>query len=363
MKINIIGAGPAGSYTAYLLAKNGHEVKVYEKNPEIGKPVQCTGILSDYFTKTMQPKSEFVLNTITKTRIYSPNNKFIETKIKTNYVICRKKFDNYLADKAKKTGAKYHLNHSFQSYKKESNKLISTLNHKGKQITSESNILIGADGPLSKVTECSELNKNRKFVIGTQIEAKLKNNNVVEFYPHIGCYSWIVPINKNTVRIGVVSYKDSKKLFDKFVKQKLGKNYKTIENQSGIIPIFNPKNKVQKNNVYLIGDAAGFVKATSGGGINQSLKAAEILTGCINNNKNYNLEIKRNLFPNLYFHLLAHNIIQKFNDKDWNILIKTFNEPKLKKILQTESRDNIIKMLIKITIAKPSLLKYLHKLF
>ena len=356
MKINIIGAGPAGNYSAYLLAKKGYEVHVYEKNPEIGKPVQCTGILSDYFHKIMQPKKEFVLNTINKTRIYSPNNKFIETRIKTNYVICRKKFDNYLAEKAKKAGVKYYLNHSFKSCEKEDNKIISTLNNKGKQITSNSDILIGADGPLSRVAE--SINKNRKYVIGTQIEAKLKNNNVVEFYPFIGCYAWIVPINKKEVRIGVVSYKDSKKLFDKFIKGKLGNNYKIMENQSGIIPIFNPKTKVQKDNIYLIGDSAGFVKATSGGGINQSLKAAEILTDCINNNKNYDFEIKKKLFPSLYLHLLIHKIMQKFNNNDWNNLIKTFNEPKLQKILQAESRDNIIKMLIKIAIAKPSLIKY-----
>ena len=60
MKVDVIGAGPAGSYTAYCLAKKGHAVNVYEKDPVIGKPVQCTGILSDYFTTIMEPKKDFV---------------------------------------------------------------------------------------------------------------------------------------------------------------------------------------------------------------------------------------------------------------------------------------------------------------
>ena len=34
--ISIIGAGPAGSYTAYLLAKKGKEVIVYEDGNKIG---------------------------------------------------------------------------------------------------------------------------------------------------------------------------------------------------------------------------------------------------------------------------------------------------------------------------------------
>mgnify|MGYP000583689921 CR=1 FL=1 len=40
MKINIIGAGPSGCYSAYVLSKYGYDVKVYEehsKNGEFGK--------------------------------------------------------------------------------------------------------------------------------------------------------------------------------------------------------------------------------------------------------------------------------------------------------------------------------------
>lgn len=360
MDITIIGAGPAGCYSAYLLAKSGHSVQVYEKQPKIGSPVQCTGILSDYFKSLMDPKEDFVLNKVKKTRIYSPNNDFVETKLKTNYVVCRKKFDNYLANLAKKQGVKFHLNHSFKSFKNVENKLLITVNHKNvfKRVTSD--ILIGADGPLSPVAKSAGLFKKRQFVIGTQIEAKLKNDNVVEFYPYLGCYAWIVPVDSKTVRIGVSGYKNTKKIFHKFALEKIGIDYdkKTIENQSGIIPVFNPFVKVQKNNVYLIGDAATFVKATSGGGINQSLKAAKILTYCINNNKNYNIEWKKELFANLFTHLTAHKIMTKFKDNDWNDLIKYFNEPKLKNILYSESRDNIVKMMFKIMINKPILVKY-----
>jgi digeranylgeranylglycerophospholipid reductase len=365
MNICIVGAGPAGNYTAYLLAKSGHRVQVYEKQPKIGSPVQCTGILSDHFKSILTPKEDFVLNIINKTRIYSPNNNYIETKLKTNYIICRKKFDNYLANLAKKQGVKFYLNHSFKSYKQIKNQLEISVNNKGILKKIKSDILIGADGPISAVSKSANLFNNRKFVIGTQIEAKLKNDNVVEFYPYLGCYAWIVPVDKNTVRIGISGYKDTKKIFQKFAIDKLGINYdkKTIENQSGIIPVFNPFVQTQKNNIYLVGDAATFVKTTSGGGINQSLKAAKILTDSINNNKNYNIEWKKRLFANLFTHLTAHNIMTKFKENDWNDLIDYFNEPKLKKILYSESRDNIVKMMFKIITSKPSLIKYARYLF
>jgi digeranylgeranylglycerophospholipid reductase len=360
MKINVIGAGPAGNYTAYLLAKKGHSVCVYEKDPVIGSPVQCTGILSDYFLTLMKPKKEFVENTIEKTRIYSPNGKFIEIKIKKNYVICRKKFDNYLADLAKKSGVNYHLNHSFAGFKKKGGKIISKINHNGKTVFSESGILIGADGPLSPVAKAAGLFKDRKFIIGTQIEARMRNDNAVEFYPYIGCYAWIVPKNKEVVRIGVAAYKNTPEIFRNFAKEKLGKDYekKIIENQSGVIPVFNPGVKAQKDNIYLVGDAATFVKATSGGGINQSLKAAGILCESIEQEKSYEREWKKQMFINLYMHLVVHKMMQKFSNEDWNELISAFSEKKMKNILYSESRDNLVKMVLKIALTKPSLFKY-----
>ncbi len=364
MEISIIGGGPAGNYTAYLLAKKGHSVRVYEKDAQIGLPVQCTGILSDYFLTLMEPKQDFVENIIEKTRIYSPNGKHIELKIKKNYVICRKKFDNYLADLAKKAGAKYYLNHSFKSFEKgkEKNRLIVRLKNKEKEIHSECDILIGADGPLSPVAKTTGMFDERQFFIGTQIETRLKKDNCVEFYPYLGCYAWIVPKNKETVRIGVVAYKKSPELFRKFASDKLGKIYvkKTFENQSGIIPVFNPKIKVQKDNIYLVGDAATFVKATSGGGINQSLKASRILADCIDKKKDYNKEWKKIMYRELLAHLIIHKMMLKFNEEDWNALIESFSSLKMKKILYSESRDRLLHMLFKIAIADPSLFRYVR---
>jgi len=360
MRIDIIGGGPAGNYTAYLLAKKGHSINLYEKDSEIGKPVQCTGILSDYFLTLMSPKKEFIDNVVEKTRIYSPNGHFIEAKIKKNYVICRKKFDSYLAELAKEQGAKYHLNQSFKGFEKKDEKIISRINNSGKELFSEADILVGADGPLSPVAKSADLYGERNFVIGTQVEAKMRNDNAVEFYPYIGCYAWIVPKNKNVVRIGVASYKNSPELFKNFAKAKLGKDYEKrfLEHQSGVIPVFNPRVKAQAKNIYLIGDAATFVKATSGGGINQSLKAATILAECIDKGKNYDKEWKKSMFRNLHAHLIIHKMMLKFKEEDWDSLIDTFSQEKMKKILYSESRDKIVKMLTRIALTKPSLFKY-----
>ena len=48
----------------------------------------------------------------------------------------------------------------------------------------------------------------------------------------------------------------------------------------------------------------------------------------------------------------------KFSDDDWNKLIEYFSQAKVRKLLYSESRDNIIKMVIKILITEPKLLRF-----
>ena len=315
VKIAIIGAGPAGNYCALLLAKQGHSVDHY-----------------------------------------------LEADIKRNYVICRVKFDNYLADMGRAKGAKFHLSHSFSTFQKEKGRLIVRLNNLGHEVRADADILVGADGPLSPVAKAAGLFAGRRFVIGTQIEAEKKNDNVVEFYPYIGCYAWIVPRNRDVVRIGISAYRNNIELFKKFVRDKIGQDYdkRTIENQSGVIPVFNPSVKARKGNVFLVGDAATFVKATSGGGINQSLKAASILAECIRTGKDYDLEWRRQMYRNLHVHLIMHKMLLKFTEKDWNELVRVFSEEKMKKILYSESRDRLVSMARRIAISKPSLFRYIR---
>ena len=106
--IVIIGAGPVGSYCAYLLSKAGKEVSVFEEHKDIGLPIQCTGIITGILKNIIKINKDIIVNEISKARIFSPNKKYVEINFKEkNLIINRKKFDNYIADMAKKSGAKF----------------------------------------------------------------------------------------------------------------------------------------------------------------------------------------------------------------------------------------------------------------
>ena len=99
--------------------------------------------------------------------------------------------------------------------------------------------------------------------------------------------------------------------------------------QGGLIPIYSPKLKVQKGNIYLVGDAAAHVKATTGGGLVHGLIAAECLAESIIKKKgSYEQSWRKKIGKDLWIHLMIRNILNRFADKDYNYLIKLAGKKK-----------------------------------
>ena len=115
---------------------------------------------------------------------------------------------------------------------------------------------------------------------------------------------------------------------------------------------------MQKNNINLIGDAETQIKATTGGGIITSLKAAHTLCDCIINNKNYNKEFKKHSGRELLLHLKIRNILNKFSDKDYDYLLKLMSQEKVKKILKKYDRDTPIPLVLNLLLREPRFLLF-----
>jgi len=351
--IAIIGAGPAGCYAAYLLAKAGKQVHIFEEHSSVGRPVQCTGIVTSSASRFVDIKKGFVINKIKKARIYSPDKKFVEVRLKKpNIIIDREKFDRYLAKKAVSAGAKLSLNSRFVGIKGSS----ILLRQKNMVKSISPSCIIGADGPLSPVAKSAGIFGKRCFLTGVQARARLENDNAVEFFPFAGGFAWSVPENENIARIGAAARKDIAKLFNSLKKQKKLDGRKIIEKQAGLIPIYN-KCKIQKGNIFLLGDAALHVKATTGGGIVQGLTAAKALADSIITNQPYK-KLLKNLNFELWIHKKARTVLDKFSKKEYNNLVEIFNKPKNKRVLENTDRDNISLIALKLLLSEPQLLKY-----
>ena len=355
--ISIIGAGPSGSHLAYLLSKHD-DVNLYEEHSEIGKPVQCTGLVTSSIKDHLKLESKFILNKIKDITVIAPSKQSITFNLKNpNIILDRELFDKHLAEKAMDNGVRYNLSSRFISHSRDK------ISIKVKKTTRliDTDILVGADGPLSNVAKSAGLFNNRKFVIGLQARIKLKDINVNElkFFLGYGSFAWIVPENEYIAKIGVVSKHNPKMFFDHLCKEV--KQKKIIGYNSGIIPIYDPNIKIEKGNIFLVGDAAAQVKATSYGGIIQGLIAAENLSKSIINKESYT-PLCKDLNKELKYGLLIRNVLDKFSLKDYNELISLVQNKRTKSIIQSIDRDYPSKMILKLILSQPRFLKFAKNL-
>lgn len=364
LMITIIGAGPVGCYTAYLLAKKGKAVQIFEEHSKIGMPVQCTGIVTNSFTKIIKPKKEFIINKVTRARIFTKNKELKVELKKHSPILDRARFDQYLANKAIKAGVKIFLNHKFLDYKNK--ELIIKDIKKDKIKNIKTDYLVGADGPLSNVAKSVGLFGKRDFWIGVQVRAKIKIEPDV-FQVYLGkiipdFFAWIVPENRDIARVGLAAKRNSNIYLKEFLKSKKIKKKDIVEKQGGLIPIYNPKLKTQKDRVFIVGDAAMQVKATTGGGIVQGLIAAECLSEAILHKKNYQLLWKRRIGKDLYLALKMRHILDKLSHKDYDYLVSLFKKEKTKEILEKYDRDFPSRFLFKLLLREPRFLYFLKYL-
>lgn len=353
--ISIIGAGPVGSYAAYLLAKSGKKVNVYEEHDTIGLPVQCSGGVTSRIKELIPIKKEFLVNKLNRVRLFSPNRDFVDINLKdSNFIVNRTKFDRYLAEKAKEAGAKYFLNHKFLDY----NGKVLKFN-KGLKKT---DILIGADGPNSSVARATGLYANRKLLVCLQ--ARISGNfdrETICGYLHTDYNSTVIPENNKVARIALIARSNVNQQFKNFLKKFKGK---VREYNSGLVPLYDPKLKIQRKNVYLVGDAAVQVKASTFGGIVIGMLAAKELANAIIKGKDYEkLLYKKGLKKELNKHLSVRKRINRCNNSDFNYLLNLTKKSKIKKLLEKYDRDNLKKYAskLKLLLMEPRLFKFLFR--
>ncbi len=366
--IAIIGAGPVGCYTAYLLAKQGYNVNLYEEHKQIGNPIQCTGLLTHdfdkFFPELKNKKSEFLINTLKSVTVKTKNQSILIPQ--TEYLVCRKRFDQFFATLAKEAGAKIHLQHSFK--RKENYGLIIKDTKKNEEITITPDFTIAADGPLSKTAKAHGMfNGKRENYYGIQaiVEGRFNKDNFDVYFGSEFCkdfFVWVVPESSSKARVGLCSKKNSKATFDTFIKKH--SEWEIKEMQAGVIPIYKHTQILRKKNCFLVGDAAGQVKATTLGGLIPGLRAAEKLVESIarNNSKNKKQNSRR-----LRYELLLHQKIRKtmdlFTDSDWETMLKLTGQKKVQKTLKKYSRDNPFPLIASMILKEPRYLQFTKHLF
>lgn len=280
--VAIIGSGPSGASTAFHLGKAGIATVIIEKET-LPRYKTCGGGFVNRGKKDMPfDISSVVEREFLKVETYFNNREkcYLSEKDKPIItMIMRDSFDYLIVEKAKEFGVTLLENHKLES--------IVTVDDKSILTTSQQEIsadfIIAADGVLSPTAKMAGWTKDtRKLIPALEYEVEVSsedferlNKNVrfdIDAVPY--GYAWSFP-KKNHLSLGVLTTKKGKinlKEYYKTYLQTLGIKEIVKEDAHGFqIPIAPRTDGFVKNNVFLIGDSAGFAEPITAEGISNAI--------------------------------------------------------------------------------------------
>ena len=344
----IIGASIAGNYLTFLLSKSNLKIAVLEDHKEIGIPFQCAGIVSQKLSKLIELPKEIVLNRVNTAKIVSPSGNFINLSGNERpYIIDRIKLDRLFYNKVKDDpNITYYLGERYKSfeYRIDDGKRYLFIETSKRRIIAK--MLVGCDGPLSLVGKQLKVKNDVIYASQIRIKANFYDQEAAMYFnpQWKQLFGWIVPEGNGIYRIGIASAKNINKCFKCFLNEVSVNINNKIDQQGGIIP-YGIMNKLAFDNILLLGDAAGQVKATTGGGIIMLLTAAKYASNCVNLcikngnfskryiKKNYEKPCSQTIGRELKLHFIIRLILENFRNKDFEIFFKIIKENKIEHLV------------------------------
>jgi len=373
----IVGGGPAGSTSGYILSKAGLKVIIVDK-ARFPRQKLCAGLLTQ---KTMRLICSLFNETVCSLlekgiidfesdyfEVFFRNRRMAKVHHKSLpfYCVNRSLYDNFSLQKAKGEGAEVI----------EGETAISTDYRKNEVVTSggktlRSKYIIGADGVYSRVrkevffeSQNSDL-WQRDLATAFELVVERKNVRNADYFPKIFYgyvkwgYAWLFP-NKDRLKIGLggLNVKNRKTLLSSFraFLSALGLSYCAEKRIQGhAVPYGNFLENPVRESTLLVGDAAGFADPLLGEGIYYAHKSAQLASFAIIQEKvegknpgiTYRKELGEHIYPQLIGAKNLRGILfSKFNSCSQYIALQValglFNE-RIVRIFQNEGSYSMFK--------------------
>jgi digeranylgeranylglycerophospholipid reductase len=292
----VIGGGPAGLIAARELATSGCRVTVLEEHDHIGAPVHCTGVLGlDAFDELALPRRAIVA-TAHSARFIGPNGSSVTVDAERvrAAVVDRATFDSDLATIAIDAGADIRTGVRVVSLQRTPEAV--TVHTATGEVRARAAVL--ACGASYRFNRALGLGVPSVLVHSAQLEIPFPRlqHVRVHFGRHVapGGFAWVVPFERGGTtfaRVGLFCDRDAGARFRDFaeaVRREHGVTDPWPAPRLRALPLA-PVARTWTDRVLAVGDAAGLVKPTTGGGIYYGLLtghlAADVLTGALRENR------------------------------------------------------------------------------
>ena len=369
----IIGGGPAGSTSGYLLSKAGLKVIIIDK-ARFPRQKLCGGLLTQKTAQLINSLFHETVDSLRKKEIINFESSYYEVFFRNRciakihhrsmpfYYVDRSVYDNFFLQKAKEEDAEILEGEIAVSTDYRKNEIVTS---SGKTLRSK--YIIGADGVYSRVRRELFFERRNSDLwqrgLATAFEIfveRKKVRNAPDSYSRIFYgivkwgYAWVFP-NKDRIVIGLggLNIKNGKEMLNSFREflSSLGlSNCSEIRVQGHAVPYGNFLKNPVRESTLLVGDAAGFADPLLGEGIYYAHKSAQLASLAIiqeiREGKNVGTTYRRKLGEQVYPQLMGAKRLRRLLFSEFNscskyitlqVLLRLFNEKIVKMIHDEES--------------------------
>lgn len=378
----VVGAGPAGLISASTIAHRGFDVGVFEEHRTVGRPTHCAGLLSTSGLKSLglNPPDHVIQHQVYGARIYSPSGASIEIERgrREASVVDREAFDRWLAERAKDRGVRVMTDSKVENVSITGTCIEARIQQRDSVVRGE--VIVNAEGSRCQISGDIGLPVVPRSSKLPAYQYEMTNVNGDESHVEMfygrrlapGFFAWIIPLGDNRARVGLAARNQTMARLKMAMKQhpvfssRLRKA--SIEKGfGGVVLVGTPLKKTYHTRAVVVGDAAGHVKATTGGGVILGGQAARIAGETVADAleeedpaaeflARYERRWKEELGSEFLMMWMAQKILTSLSDKGLDRLISGAKDMNLQDVIEREGDMDRQASVIRSLLLNPRML-------
>jgi flavin-dependent dehydrogenase len=360
--VAVVGGSAAGLFTAYLLARAGRSVQVFERSTNLDARPRTLIVTSRMEDVLGGLGDKAVVNRIERFEMFADGRAATLRLQRPDLVIERSTLIRELADQAQTAGVVVEFGRELLGLAPDGRGVAFSLRSAdGRSERRWTRTLVGADGAFSTVARAAGWPQHPTVPLlqaVVRLPADLPPDTTrVWFEPADTPYFyWLVPESPLQGVLGLIGEagRSTRAVLERFLARH---RLEPIEFQAARIPIYQRwvrhHRRVGHGDVYLVGDAAGQVKPTTVGGIVTGFRGARAVAESILEGRTSRQ--LRALRRELDRHLLIRRVMHGFTEGDYTRLFEFLNGS-TRRLLGGRTRDEVSSMLWRLCVCQPRFL-------